>query len=209
LKQLGFGATLQGMEHASPSGPFPFRILLVDDNADLATLYADLLTACGYEVHVARSGFEALADLRQSIPDLVISDLSMPGMSGLELLSVLRRRFPQLPLVAISGSEDPGAEVLDADIFLPRCTSTQEYFFEQIAHLLRAGVRRRLMRPAPLPWLPRNTAARKRVTCGECLRSFRLPPDSVTAKTALGVHSCVCVYCGTPQGFIVGEAEAA
>ncbi|MGN6591741.1 MAG: response regulator [Terriglobales bacterium] len=197
------------MEHASRSGPFPFRILLVDDNAELASLYADLLTARGYEVQVARGGFEALADLRQSIPDLVISDLVMPGMSGLELLSVLRCRFPQLPLVAVSGSEDPRTEVLDADIFLPRCTSAQEYFFEQIALLLRAGVRRRLMRTASLPWMPRNAAPHNRVTCGECLRSFRLPPGSVTAQTTLGVHSCACVYCGTPQGFIVGEAEAA
>ncbi|HET9783345.1 MAG TPA: response regulator [Terriglobales bacterium] len=197
------------MEHLGRSGPFPFRILLVDDNPDLASLYADLLTARGYEVHVAHGGFEALANLRQSIPDLVVTDLAMPGTSGVELLSVLRRRFPQLPLVAISGSDEVRTEVLDADIFLRRCSASQEYFFEQVAHLLRAGVRRRLMRPAPLPWMPRNAAAHKRVTCGECLRSFRLPPGAVTVKTPPGVHSCVCVYCGTPQGFIVGEAEAA
>ena len=197
------------MELVGRSGPFPFRILLVDDDPRLAALYADLLTARGYEVHVARGGFEALADLRQSLPDLVVSDLAMPGMSGLELISVLRRRFPHIPLVALSGSDEPQSEVLEADIFLRRSAADQEHFFEMIAHLLRSGVRRRLMRPPPLPWVPRDSSIRKRVTCGECLRSFRLPAGTVTCVTSLGVHSCVCVYCGTPQGFIVGEAEAA
>ena len=45
-----------------------------------------------------------MIELRQSLPDMIISDLSMPNMSGFEFLSVVRRRFPHIPVIAISGN---------------------------------------------------------------------------------------------------------
>ena len=51
----------------------------------------------------AEDGFEGLAALKQSLPDIIISDLRMPNMNGFEFLSVVRRRFPVIPVIVISG----------------------------------------------------------------------------------------------------------
>ncbi|MGH9487088.1 MAG: response regulator [Terriglobales bacterium] len=187
------------------SGHFSFRILIADNEPALAGLYAELLAAHGYEVHVASGGFEALADLRQSLPDLVISDINMPGMSGLELLAILRQRFPALPLIALSGGADLDAEALVADATVHRAATGQRVMLETIAHLARTSVRLRTVRAA-LPWLPRQAAGERRIHCSECLRSFRLPCDD--GAEVCGAHTCVCVYCGTPQNYIVGEEAA-
>lgn len=57
---------------------------------------ASLLQEEGYEVEMAEHGFDALALLQSIIPDLIISDLNMPLMSGFEFLPVVRRRFPKM-----------------------------------------------------------------------------------------------------------------
>lgn len=58
----------------------------------------------GYIVRSASDGFSALSEMRNEVPDILLSDLNMPGMSGFELLSVVRRRFPAMPVIAMSGS---------------------------------------------------------------------------------------------------------
>jgi CheY-like chemotaxis protein len=54
-----------------------------------------MLSNAGYEVRTAKDGFDALAQMRQGVPELMITDLNTPNMSGFELLSVVRRRFPR------------------------------------------------------------------------------------------------------------------
>ena len=76
--------------HESPKG----RILVVDDEPSVRESLGMLLTEAGYEVSTAIDGFDALLRLKTFAPDVIISDLNMPQMSGFELLSVLRRRFP-------------------------------------------------------------------------------------------------------------------
>jgi DNA-binding response OmpR family regulator len=67
------------------------HILVVEDDASLATLEADVLTACGYTVEIAGTGELAIAALHQSIPDLVVLDLELPGtLSGWDVLQALR-----------------------------------------------------------------------------------------------------------------------
>jgi len=81
-----------------------------------------LLETQGYEVLCAGDGFEGLAALKQSLPDIIISDLRMPNMSGFEFLSVVRRRFPVIPVIVISG-EFSGLSVPEtvlADAFFPK-----------------------------------------------------------------------------------------
>ncbi len=81
------------------------RILIVDDDESVQRTRALILTAAGYEVSLARNGFDALLQLKTpDIPNLIVSDLNMPEMSGFEFLSVLRRRFPQIPVIASSGA---------------------------------------------------------------------------------------------------------
>jgi CheY-like chemotaxis protein len=81
-------------------GNFHHRILL-NQLEQIRRVSQDLLSHAGYEVRTARDGFEALAVMRSGypLPDLIITDLKMPSMSGFELLSVVRRRFSQIPVI--------------------------------------------------------------------------------------------------------------
>ena len=85
-------------------GPFRYRILLVDDDNKITTAAKVILESQGYEVHCATDGFGGLTALKQSPPDVIISDLQMPNMSGFEFLSIVRKRFPNIPTIAISGA---------------------------------------------------------------------------------------------------------
>jgi len=89
-------------DDASPSRHFRHRILLVDDDEALLIALAARLSDGGYDVRTARDGFEALAVMREGTPDLLVSDLKMPNMSGFELFSVVRHRFPAVAVIANS-----------------------------------------------------------------------------------------------------------
>jgi CheY-like chemotaxis protein len=79
-------------------------LLIVDDDNAIRTALSCLFTEIGYSVRTAEDGFSALAAMRKDIPNILLSDLNMPGMSGFELLSVVRHRFPAIRTVAMSGS---------------------------------------------------------------------------------------------------------
>jgi len=85
------------------SSPSRHPILVVDDEPSIRESLALLLTSAGYDVSSAQDGFAALMHLKRRLPDLIVSDLNMPQMSGYELLSVIRRRFPEIVTVAMSG----------------------------------------------------------------------------------------------------------
>lgn len=192
------------------AGSFSFRILYVDDDVRLGGLYAELLRSRGYEVHFAHGGFAALAALRQSLPDLVISDLRMPGMSGLELLAVIRQRFPGLPLLAVSGDDGLAAAALTADAAIGRAEAPGQKVYELVARLLHPPTARRAPAgPSPLPWVARRPGRDSWLTCGECLRAFRVPAAALALADAAGVRICACPHCGTPQRFVTGDGEAA
>jgi CheY-like chemotaxis protein len=81
------------------------RILLVDDNEDASASMADLLTLYGHEVRTAGDGVQALAAAAQFAPQLVLSDIGLPGMDGYELAPALRRAAGARPMVlaAVTG----------------------------------------------------------------------------------------------------------
>ena len=83
-------------------------ILFVDDEPCMREMVAMLLSEEGYEVLTAVDGLDALAQLRSVTPNLIVSDLNMPRMSGVEFLSVVRRRSPAIPVIAMSGAYDHG-----------------------------------------------------------------------------------------------------
>src|SRR5581483_8003412 len=99
---------------------FNHRILVVDDEAAVRDTAKAILATQEYEVVTAVDGFDALVQLRRSLPDLIISDLSMPNMSGFEFLSVVRKRFPHIPVIAISGAYNGGLGGVIADAFFSR-----------------------------------------------------------------------------------------
>jgi len=85
--------------------PVKHRILVVDDDESVREVFALMLRREDYDVDTAENGFDALLKLKEVvIPDVIISDLNMPKMSGFELLSVVRRRFPKISVIASRGA---------------------------------------------------------------------------------------------------------
>jgi CheY-like chemotaxis protein len=81
-----------------------FKVLIVDDDALLRMSLLQTLTHAGYKVRSADGGHAALSEIDRETPDLLLSDLNMPGLSGFELLSIVRRRFPAIQVIAMSGA---------------------------------------------------------------------------------------------------------
>jgi CheY-like chemotaxis protein len=79
-------------------------VLLVDEDYSVRELLSRYLEEAGYEPLHARDGLHALGILRNRIPKVIISDLVMPRMSGIEFIGVVRRRFPTIPVIAFVGS---------------------------------------------------------------------------------------------------------
>jgi CheY-like chemotaxis protein len=79
-------------------------LLIVDDEPAIRTLISNVLTGIGYHVRSAEDGATALAEIRDQMPDIILSDLNMPGMSGFELISVVRRSYPSIQVIAMSGT---------------------------------------------------------------------------------------------------------
>jgi DNA-binding NtrC family response regulator len=77
-------------------------ILIVDDDRAMANLLCDVLRGAGYNARAANSATQALSQVREDCPDLVVSDVRMSGMSGHELQSELRELVPDLPIVIIT-----------------------------------------------------------------------------------------------------------
>jgi CheY-like chemotaxis protein len=82
------------------------ELLLVDDEAPVRKFFVQVLEGAGYRVVEASSGKEALRRLQERPFDLVITDILMPDMDGLELTKVLHHRFPDIKIVVISGDRD-------------------------------------------------------------------------------------------------------
>jgi CheY-like chemotaxis protein len=94
------------------------RIHVVDDEPSIRKSMALVLTELGCPARTAVEGFSALRAIREEIPDILLTDLNMPGMSGFELLSEVGREFPTIHKIAMSGAfsgtEVPSGVVADA-----------------------------------------------------------------------------------------------
>ena len=76
-------------------------ILIVDDDDDLRWTLESLFSVCGYKVRTAADGFSALEEMGTELPDVLISDLEMPRMTGFEPLVVVREHFPDVKVIAM------------------------------------------------------------------------------------------------------------
>jgi len=180
---------------------FSFRVLVVDDEQSVLQVSSMVFQGHGYEVRTARDGFEALVELRRSMPDLIVSDLTMPNMSGFELLSIVRRRFPHIPVVAISGQfEGDSPAGLISDAFFTKGQYQPEELFRKIAELIeQSPLRPNSVKPDRAPvWIPCSETGYFVVTCTDCLRSFSVPEEeSEESKLGSKVHSAPCPFCET------------
>jgi hypothetical protein len=83
---------------------FSRRILFIDDDEALTAFATDTLSEAGFEVRAAKNGSGAVASVREHGIELVITDIIMPESEGLETIRNLRREYPALPIIAISGA---------------------------------------------------------------------------------------------------------
>ncbi len=187
------------------------QILVVDDETSVRESQALLLRASGYLVATAENGLDALLQLKApNLPDLIISDLNMPHMSGFELLSVLRRRFPQISVIAssgayLSGDSVPGGVIADA--FHSKNGSGPAVLLKTVARLLETSAQRSTehqSQSAPV-WIPRNGKDSNGVpfivvTCTNCLRSF---PLSVLHENLQEVQEAACLFCPEIVRYVV------
>jgi DNA-binding response OmpR family regulator len=120
----------------------PTKILIVEDDRPIAELVAKNLSAAGFHCHQVHRGDEALLAAEGLSPDLVILDLLLPGLDGLEVMRALRRQgdVPVLLLTARSSESDKvlGFE-LGADDYLTKPFSTRELVARARALLRRTG----------------------------------------------------------------------
>jgi CheY-like chemotaxis protein len=185
------------------------RLLIVDDEPSIRMSMSLVLAEIGYPVRSAADGFSALVEIRHEAPDILVSDLNMPGMSGFELLSVVRRRYPAIKVIAMSGafSGDEVPSGVAADAFYQKGSS--------IGSLLR------IMESLPQPEriLPRQPdpsepiwiqsvasdssgEAHVTIACPECLRTFTQPLDS----SANLLRETNCINCHTSIHYAIHQS---
>jgi CheY-like chemotaxis protein len=191
------------------TSPVPRRILVVDDEEVIRQLFARLLQKEGYEVATAENGFDALLKLKTLLPDVIISDLNMPKMSGFELLSVVRRRFPKISVIASSGAY--GSRVVPtgvlADAFYAKGEDDPKILLNNVAALIETSAAQAIAHQgesAPV-WIPRNGKDSNGIpyiviTCTECLRSF---PLNVTKEENPEVLETPCLFCSNTVKYII------
>jgi DNA-binding NtrC family response regulator len=78
------------------------KIMIVEDDAGLRDALAQFLTRLGYQVAIARGGNEALANIDEELPDLILSDISMPDLDGLSLLNEVKTRYPETVVIMMT-----------------------------------------------------------------------------------------------------------
>ena len=106
------------------------RILIADDDVDLRELLARVLSKAGYRVETVEDGHAAVEMVAASPPDVLITDLLMPHLTGWSVFSRVRRLAPQLPILIISGASTgtpPDAAALpDHAVFLRKPVAMDE-----------------------------------------------------------------------------------
>ncbi|MGH7313410.1 MAG: response regulator [Candidatus Rokuibacteriota bacterium] len=104
LVRPGPGPESQSEAHAD--GPSPYRVLLIDDDAAIIQMLSSYFQGGkqAYAVEAALSGEKGLAKLQARRPDVVLLDISMPGMNGLEVLGRIRGIDPSIPVIMVTGA---------------------------------------------------------------------------------------------------------
>ena len=99
-------------------------LMLVDDNAAIREVLSEGLSRYGFEVTKAEDGFEALRSLGRECFKLVITDFQMPGMNGLELASAIKKQYPAMIVVLMTGTDrsylEGKQQWKDVDLFVPK-----------------------------------------------------------------------------------------
>ena len=118
------------------------KIYVFDDEPSILLMIKKMLEKAGHEVDIALNGSDGMKLFNKNISDLLITDIIMPEKEGLETIFELRRTYPHLKIIAISGGGRispegylPGAKLLGADVVFQK-PLVQKDFLEAIALLL-------------------------------------------------------------------------
>jgi CheY-like chemotaxis protein len=176
------------------------EMLVVDDDEPIRCLMSEIFLELGHEVRTAPDGFSALTQIRERQPHILLSDLNMPGMSGYELLSVVRRRFVNIQVIAMSTafSTTTVPNGVAADAYYPKGAN-----FAMLLEIVEQMTKRELQLrrqndPSTPIWVAGNGhrptgEAYVTLSCPECLRTF----PQVVEDDSRKILAAWCVYCYT------------
>jgi CheY-like chemotaxis protein len=185
---------------------FKCRVLIVDDDPLLLQTTAAIVRSFGFSVRTAQDGFDALKILREVLPDMIISDLRMPNMSGFELLSIVRRRFPHLPTIGISGEFILATMPLGllVDHFFQKGEYTPDQLKAKMKELIsESPIRAHIGKADKAPlWIARKNTEYIVVTCPECLRSSSIANEIESGD----LQETECVACGATVSYLVDSS---
>ena len=117
------------------NGAARLKVFIADDNETNTNVFTDYLRSRGYEVDVAHNGADALLRLREAKPDLILMDIQMPGMDGLEVMQQVRKDdgLQHIPIVALTALAMPGDRdrclAAGADEYLSKPISLQRLMY--------------------------------------------------------------------------------
>jgi CheY-like chemotaxis protein len=181
-------------------------LLVVDDALSIRMVLSQILAINGYTTRSAEDGLSALIEIGREVPDVLISDLNMPGMSGFELLRVVRRQFPSIRVIAMSGafSGDKVPLGVVADAFFQKGRGIGD-LLKMMKSL--AQPERRAQQPAAAPapvWIStyeRNVAGQgyALIECSDCLGTF----PKVLNGAIDPINEAICVFCGSQIRYTV------
>jgi len=184
-------------------------VLLVDDDPSIRALLSRQLEKGGFEVRQAEDGIDGLTKLRDGLPKVIISDVQMPRMSGAEFISVVRRRFPSIPVIAISGiipSEFP-AEA-KPDLWLEKGALRGPTLSQAVRDLARNTPDHADLPPVTSVQVRTRLGGNGYVIliCTDCLRQFQVTstPEDMTAQ-----RTAVCVHCEACVSFLLDNSKPA
>jgi len=115
------------------------KLLIIDDEMGIVEEVQEYLREEGYDVHAADTGQDGIGLLREILPDLIVLDMKLPDMSGIEILKICKREYPQIKVIVNTGYVDQKlideAEKLGRDTFLQKPFDL-ERLKSEIDHLL-------------------------------------------------------------------------
>ncbi len=174
-------------------------VLLVDNDLFMREVISSHLEDWGLQAIHAEDGIDAIVKLRDTLPKVIISDLEMPRMSGIEFVGIVRRRFPNIPVVALSGyiagkfptNIKPDCWFEKSMLWFPELSQT-------VSHLARRESNRvDLPQAISFPVRPGPGGdGYFALTCTECLRSFEVtgtPGHTKSEPTDVCTHCQACV----------------
>jgi CheY-like chemotaxis protein len=183
------------------------RVLLVDDEPAIRGLLSVRLEEAGFEAQQAQDGIEGLVKLRTILPHVIISDIEMPRMSGIEFISVVRKRFPHISVI-VSSSASPSD--------LPQETKPDVRFEKGAINILKLleTIHDLARKTAERPYAPQvgDTPLRTQrdgfgylvLTCTDCLRSFKVNHDP---ENQTDEGNAICIYCQARLPLLMESSE--